>query len=360
MTTAPTAVVKLRSPADVLGTLPHLVGFLPQESLVVLCLHGPRQRGGLTMRIDLPPLEVESVVAEQMAIRTAHDGADTAILVCYTEADEGVDLPRRQFVDLVVERLRERGVTASDALLVRAGRWHSYVCNNFRCCPPEGTALPAEPTPAAGLFAAESALRGSAVLPDRAALVASVRPPLGPVRRASLEQTYDRVGVALVEEIGSVGVPAARATTVAMLGSALRRAAQGSGDLSDDDAARIVLGLRDKHARDEAGTLALDPGAEAFVPLLLDLARRTLDCDAAPICTLLAWVAYLNGDGALANVAVERALRCEPDYEMARLIDAGLEGQVPPSAVREVTRNVRRDLRGNGRRSAVRRRGKRR
>ena len=50
-------IVKISSPADILGVVPHRVGFHPAESIVVVCLHGPRRRDGLVMRLDLAPPE---------------------------------------------------------------------------------------------------------------------------------------------------------------------------------------------------------------------------------------------------------------------------------------------------------------
>ncbi|HEX6577180.1 MAG TPA: DUF4192 family protein, partial [Jiangellaceae bacterium] len=71
----------------------------------------------------------------------------------------------------------------------------------------------------------------------------------------------------------------------------------------------------------------------------------TLDEHAAPVCTVLASVAYQQGDGALAGVALERALRCDPGYTMARMLATMLHGQIKPARLRSLSRTVRRDLR---------------
>ena len=64
---------------------------------------------------------------------------------------------------------------------------------------------------------------------------------------------------------------------------------------------------------------------------LLDLCRALPDecaVEAAAVCTVAAHVAWVEGDGALARAAVDRALRLAPDYRLAlllhRLVDAGL------------------------------------
>jgi Domain of unknown function (DUF4192) len=353
-------VVSLRSPADVVGCVPYQVGFHPRESLVVLCLHGPRRRSGLTMRIDLPPPHLDRDLAVQMAARVAYDGADGAVVVCYTEAtDSGGVLPRQRLVDALLERLRARGIDASEGILVRGGRWWSYRCRQ-PCCPPEGTPLPAEPTAATTRVAAEAAAGGTAVLPDRDALAASIRPQPATLASAGLQQTHDRVADAFLDACHSRGAAAVDAETLDLLRALVRRYATGERRVADSEAARVAVGLADKRVRDEAATLSLDPGADALLVLLADVAQRAIAEHAPPVCTLLAWVAYAQGNGGLANVAIERALECDPDYEMALLLATGISRQVPPSAVRELTRQVRRTLRGSDPPTAHRRRRDRR
>ena len=75
MTTIPKpVVVRLGGPPDIVGAMPSFIGFHPSESLVVMCLHGPRKRNGLTMRFDLPePRHRQSMVSE-VATRVTRSG----------------------------------------------------------------------------------------------------------------------------------------------------------------------------------------------------------------------------------------------------------------------------------------------
>jgi hypothetical protein len=91
-------------------------------------------------------------------------------------------------------------------------------------------------------------------------------------------------------------------------------------------------------------TWVLDAPEAPLTALLGELVRATPDPLCAPVCTVLAWVAHAIGDGGLANVAVERALRHDPGYAMAQLVREGLDRQVAPRAVRQVSADVRRDL----------------
>ena len=105
----------------------------------------------------------------------------------------------------------------------------------------------------------------------------------------------------------------------------------------------IALGLRDTHTRDRVMTAVLDDDRRDVIDLLRAAARAVDDVHAAPVCAALAWVAYCAGEGALASVAVERALRADPGYSLAGLLATGIDGMVPPAALREVSRSVRDD-----------------
>ena len=177
---APTAVVRIGGPADILGVLPYRIGFHPSESLVVVCLEGPRRRDRLVMRVDLPsPAERRGVVSD-IAERVAHVGASSSVVVVYTEdADAGRGRSRLAHAGLVQalrSALRHREIQLHEALLVRAGRWWSYLCHDSGCCPPEGTPLPEQPTAATLRYAAEAVGQGERVLADRDELRRSVEP----------------------------------------------------------------------------------------------------------------------------------------------------------------------------------------
>jgi hypothetical protein len=337
-------VIKLSSPSDIVTALPVVIGFHPEESFAVMCLHGPRRRIGLTMRMDLPGPEHDDVVAEDLAHRAERDGAATIVAVCYTEApDVDGDLPRRELIDALTGALKPRGIGWLELLLVRGGRWYSYVCTD-ECCPREGT--PVRGTPSSEMLALEAraAFEGHAVLDSREELEATIRGPVA-VREAALRASYQRIGESFFDEVAARGADHALLCTLELARAAYERFRDGDHELSDDDAVRILVGLEDKLARDELLTWGLDGRAKELVVFLSALARCALDENAAPICSALACVAYQLGNGALVNIAVERALRCEPQYSLARLIDASLQAQIEPAEIRAMAERTRDRLR---------------
>jgi hypothetical protein len=56
--------------------------------------------------------------------------------------------------------------------------------------------------------------------------------------------------------------------------------------------------------------------------------------DAAAL-TVLAWVCYLRGEGALAGIAIDRARTADPEYSLAELLHQILCSAVDPSMFQE-------------------------
>ncbi len=96
----------------------------------------------------------------------------------------------------------------------------------------------------------------------------------------------------------------------------------------------MVWGLRDVRVRDRALGLALGPAAAAAEQLWTECTRRAPSpLDAAP-ATLLAVSAWLRGDGAMARIALDRALDSEPDHALAGLLALGLDAGLSPGDLR--------------------------
>jgi hypothetical protein len=299
------------------------------------------------MRADLAAPEHDDGVVADLVERAVHVGASGAVIVCYTEvAAPRAGLARAPLVTALCDRLRAHRVEVVEALLVSRGRWWSYRCRDASCCPREGTPLSAELTAAAGRYAAESVALGAAVLADRDSLVQGIEPSTHAVAVATRAQARVAAGQVLLDAVADGGPGRAARLTVDVARRLAADWADGSCTVEPVDAAVVALGMADKEARDEVMTLVLDHEAAVLVALLTEIARRTDDRDAAPVCTVLAWAAYADGGGALAAVAADRALRATPGYAMAELLLEGLDRMLPPSDVLRVAADVRAELDG--------------
>ena len=89
---------------------------------------------------------------------------------------------------------------------------------------------------------------------------------------------------------------------------------EGRRDLGDADAIGSCSACTTRPP-DELATKGIDDNVDELVVLLTDLAQRALDEHAAPVCTVLASVAYQTGGGPLVSVAIERALCCDPVHD---------------------------------------------
>jgi hypothetical protein len=78
-----------------------------------------------------------------------------------------------------------------------------------------------------------------------------------------------------------------------------------------------------------------DPGYRgAHLRLWTDLVRRATPAYLPAPASLLAFTAWQSGEGALANIAIDRALAADPAYSLARLLRDIMDAGVPPSAAR--------------------------
>lgn len=337
MTAEPLQRIKLSRPADVVAIIPYLVGYHPERSLVAMSLRGPRRRVGLTLRLDLPPTSsCDRAIAADVGARMKHDGAHTVVLVVYDDDPAGDgEPPRTALATAVAAACGGRGLRLQDAILVRGGRWRSYLCADQRCCPPEGTLIiPAGDPGGASPVVAAAAYAGLAPLPSRQAL-AEVIAPVSRVRRASMEQALDRAADRLATALGA-GLEPVVAESVRRLDAAVDGYADPAqpAALSDDGWADLVVRLRLVPVRDEVLGWATGPYAEALRELLLELVRRAVPPQDLVPLTVLAWVVYLQGGGTLASIALERALTRDPSYGLALILDEALARSVAPRALR--------------------------
>ena len=145
--------VRPGAPAELLAIVPHLLGFAPQSSLVVMGTAPPRGRVKVTLRYDLPDPPGTGVAADIAAHAVGVVGSQrlkTMMAVAYGP---------ETLVDSVAYALRdaarEAGIKLRDVLRVEDGRYWSYACGDEACCPAAGTPFdPAASSAAAAMAAA--------------------------------------------------------------------------------------------------------------------------------------------------------------------------------------------------------------
>jgi hypothetical protein len=231
---------------------------------------------------------------------------------------------------------------------VRHGRRYSLVCAE-RCCPPGGEPVP---DPAAVPAVAELVALGRAPLPSRAAVERLVEPDApgpglsAPRRRGARGPVPREIGIRAWAEVLAPPVEhASRPLRVTPWPP--RVVADAAGALADIPLRDALVGwlapgVLPRSALDRPVVALLEaslprwagmgswhleaggaPGRDILLERLLRLARSVPDSEsasAAAVCTVAAHVAWAQGDGALARAALERAVRLDPTYRLARLL----------------------------------------
>jgi hypothetical protein len=324
----PEAVTKVRvdSLVGVLAVIPYLLGFHPAHSLVVAGISGPHDQIKVTFRYDLPD-PPEASMASAIAAHAAHvltsQQIGGAIVVGYGRGELVTPV-----IDEVRTALREAGIRQRDLIRVQDGRYWSYLCPDPACCPAEGTPFDPRAHPAAATLTTA----GVGVCPDRASLAASLGPVRGSAATSMLratERALDRAG-RLRDAGGGRFVAEGRQAVQ----DAISRYRAGGRVSKDDQIAWLAIALADLRVRDDAWA-RMDPEfRQAHQRLWTDIMRRACQPYVPAPASLLAFTAWQSGDGAVANLAIERALSADPAYSMACLLGEALESGLPPSAAR--------------------------
>jgi hypothetical protein len=106
--------------------------------------------------------------------------------------------------------------------------------------------------------------------------------------------------------------------------------------LADAELAGLACALADVQVRDTLYALAVGHSAGEAESLWALLSRSLPTPWRAEALVLLAFSAYARGDGPLAGVSLEAALRCEPGHRMAGMLDTALQSGLRPEHIREL------------------------
>jgi hypothetical protein len=328
-------LVQVSSPGTLLAVIPHLLGFKPEASVVVIGTTPPRDRIHVTLRYDLPdpPDAAEAAeIASHAAAVIRSQGLTAAIAAGY-----GAEPLVTPVADALLDAACRAGIELHDFLRVHDGRYWSYRCQDQACCPADGVPFDPDADPAA----AAMARGGAEVLDDRAAVAARVA-PIGGVTEQSMRQATRRAERHVKQVLGKVRKTSRLAAARHMIAaeglaavSAMIAAYRGGGKFTTDyQVAWLTVALRDLRVRDDAWA-RMDPDHRAaHLEMWLDVTRRAQPGYVAPPASLLAFVAWQSGDGALANVALDRALDDEPGYSMGLLLRQVITAGAPPSMAR--------------------------
>ncbi|GAA2533894.1 MULTISPECIES: DUF4192 domain-containing protein [Streptomyces] len=357
--------VTLRTPAELADALPYLLGYRPEDSIVLVALHDKDGRGrfGGRARLGIPakPDDWPSA-ARQLAHGLVTGGErrgarpeQMVVFLCHEPAEGESGRQVKERLGPLAHALRlECGaldVPVVEALCLSGGRFWSYCCDNEGCCPAEGTPMG---LPGTSVLAAAATYAGIQVRGTLRELRARLLPW---ENSAALEQeaALDAAGLALVPRIlDAAGRQEVAEETLTLAERVMGRLAdvppvtgvlqadrRDDALLGHDEAAALILGLQDRTTRDRAAEWMEGDAAGAALRLWRALARRCVGAygehAAAPL-TLAGWVAWSTGDELEAREALAMALGADPDYLFARLLHQACNEGLDPESIRRCLR----------------------
>lgn len=356
MTTRINEMIPVAETGELLAAVPHLLGFHPGDSLVLLTVHeiSGTPRVGSTLRIDLPCSGQRAGLADFLldgplgrqrpeALIIVVIGQDTSAELCAEHcADtdcciaevDGESPPHDGLVRLLRQSLEKAGVSTVHALwaaeISEGARWVCYT-------DPECGGQVADPTSSS--VGAAMAAAGSVTFASRDELrdLVAAQSDVELARRsAKLDALLEQL-----EEEHDSDRPAADVRAVF---AAIDRTAGGSA-LTEDDLLRVLLAVTDARVRDMALSAAVGEQAAAAEQLWLTLVRMAPIPEVADVGALLAFSAYVRGDGALAGVALERVEDARPEHALACLLGHALQAGIPPNQLARVALDAAEDAR---------------
>ncbi|WP_433335561.1 DUF4192 domain-containing protein [Spirillospora sp. CA-294931] len=308
----------IRTPEDAIAAVPYLLGFHPSESLVVIGFDGPHST--CAVRSDLPPPGV--LIGDRVAHMLRDNGFRRALLLGYGPADQVTSAASATW-----EALNAEGLDVVEALRVTDDRWWSLTCVDEDCCPSEG-----HPYDVSGsLIPAQATLAGHVALNGRTELTDSVRPVPGHPLEVATRQAEERFLSWAREGLAPARIQSRMAEEGIPLLSTLLSAPTPP---SDADLAWLGVLLTSLRVRDEAWVRIDEDDPTPSISFWRHALRHLEPpYTPAPAC-LLAFAAYVSGDGGLANVALDRADEADPTYSMSTLLRQIIAAGIPPTKAR--------------------------
>lgn len=319
------ADIRISTPTDVLDAVPALLRFYPTDSLVGLFLeHTPAGTLlAVTARFDLPdtPADSHAMTSQIVEMLTRHHAA---VFVLYTaDQDEA-----RTTMQALLGHLDPTQVRL--AVLATLPGWTTIDPDQPH------TINWTNPYPThTGTVAAQFAQHGTYALGTRDDLADSIAAP-----DAATTEDYN-LGRSL-DPIPAHPTPEQTATLTKDVVRWIAAYLQQPTTVIAEEAAYVAARISLVQPREAVFTLVNRDNGAAMAAMWQAVAALTPDDDALPVLACLGLTAWITGDGALANVALDRA-RTLDDGPGASLRDLAAElllRQVHPS----LWEDVRRDL----------------
>lgn len=315
------------SPGALIAALPAVLGFVPEKSLVLVSVEAGLM--GAVMRADLSAELAANV--DRLAEIAESSGAERVVAVIVDE--DGALCPmccdeHRRLAGELESALRNRGVRLHAVHVVdrvaAEGNWH---CVDG--CGHRGTVE----DPSASPLAAAAVLEGRRLYSRRSDLQAVIGPSDAARSAGRAEAIAGRRKERDAEWSADPDACVRREVGTALAAASL---AWDGTELDDAQLATLACALTDVAVRDTLYALAVGDDCDRAEALWALLARELPHPWRVEALVLLAFSAYARGDGPMAGVCLEAALRTAPAHRMAGMLDTALQSGMRPEQIREL------------------------
>ncbi len=295
-----------RTPEDVLAMVPVVLGFAPEDSVVMLTFEAAE---AFHARLDLPLTDPDRRDAAEALVGPAErHRVGRVLFVLYTSDADAA----RSCAAVLADTFLDRGIDVVDVLRSDGRQWFPVSLDGSE---PEQPGVPYDVT--GHLFTAESVASGRVTRASRAELAATVAADPGATR-------------AVADALDELRDPVAT-HDLAWLPALVARLAEDAAVPEAATAARLLLAVSEPEGRDAAMAGVDRRTAERSLGVWSALVRAAPAGLLAPAASVLAFLAWLAGDGALAWCALERAAEDDPPCSLAGVVAEALEQALPPS-----------------------------
>ncbi|WP_187774175.1 DUF4192 domain-containing protein [Lolliginicoccus suaedae] len=373
MTNAPhpaTPRITLTDPGELIAALPAMLGFYPEDSIIGIAMGGPRateMRG--FVRADIPYLDdldeewshcapelgpaagsgnpapgsgasplgtafdwfAVAGLSHSLAIFALNNGIEHLALVVVDSRNP--EEHREDLIHALADHIMDGGVTIASAYhcarIAAGDQWHAVQGGIVdeeiaRARSSDHTGL--IPDPQGSAAAAHRVLDGRAIHGSRRDIVDGLTSP-DHARIAAIATDSS-----LASSIEHTGTDADKLRAVL---SAVAEVQSGA-ELANTEIASLGQHISSLLVRDCLFTLALTDDADAAHALWMLLTQLLSGSARAEAATLLAYSAYVVGDGACAGSAIDIALEIDDTHRMSVMLDQSLRIGLPPRQIMEI------------------------
>jgi len=299
--------IQIDGPANLLATVPYLLGFNPEKSLVIVAVKGQHDQVVVSMTLDLPDKmeDLDATFMNNLKETLKRSGADGLVAIFYVDTSpQGLQSISELLMAEISSEFHVR-----DILWVCDHKWASYLCSD-----------------------------------ESGRSVASKKSDLTNFLEIT---TVNQDLIPLISQFARQKAKSEHNQTIEKWESTQFKfltAPKAFKELDLKLYARLLLGLTDIPLRDallahhiDLAQIKEDPNQYLFqiAQNWTQVAKVAPETFRPPICTCIAVFMWQAGEGILARSAIEFALAQDPQFHLAKLINNALDSGMPPWEFRD-------------------------